>query len=98
MENFIYWLYNNFVSLIMTLSNLTADLIKYAFENAFSGLDTLNDMTFNLTLFSDIPIITTNVYDVLLLTFSIFYTIMFVVIVYKIIKKVIVKITGWNKW
>jgi hypothetical protein len=28
----------------------------------------------------------------------VFYTLIFVVIVYKIIKKVFVKITGWKRW
>ena len=97
MIDFIYWLYDSFSGFIILLSERTVTLINSAF-GSFSGNYDLMELDFNLTLFSDTPILSTNVYDFLLLVFGIFYTTVFVVIVYKIIKKVLVTITRWNKW
>ena len=98
MVNFINWLYHSFVEFISILSSSTANFIQTSMLN-FGEIDNdLTDLNINLALFSETPILTTNVYDMLLLVFSIFYTVMFVVIIYKIIKKVLVKITGWHRW
>lgn len=98
MVDFIEWLVNNFSNFISVLSGMTVNLIDNAFGAYFSGDFHLNGLDINLVLFSETPILTTNLYDFLLLVFSTFYTIMFVVIVYKIIKKVLITITRWNKW
>ena len=98
MIDFIEWLVNNFSSFIGVLSGMTVNLIDNAFGAYFSGDFHLNGLDINLALFSETPILSTNVYDLLLLVFSIFYTTVFVVIIYKIIKKVLVTITRWNKW
>ncbi len=98
MVNFIEWLVNNFSDFISVLSGMTLNLIDNAFGAYFSGDFTLYELNINLSLFSETPILSTNVYDLLLLVFSVFYTVVFVVIIYKIIKKVLVTITRWNKW
>ena len=97
MTNFIEWLYESFSNFISVLSGMTVSLIDDAF-GGYSGDFNLTELDINLSLFSAIPILSTNVYDLLLLVFSIFYTVVFVVIIYKIIKKVLVTITRWNKW
>ena len=97
MINFIEWLYDSFKSFINILSYNTVEFISNAF-GSYSGDYDLMGLDFNLVLFSETPILSTNVYDLLLLVFSIFYTTVFVVIIYKIIKKVLVTITRWNKW
>lgn len=97
MVDFIEWLYDSFASFISVLSDRTVSLIQIAF-GAYVGDYNLIEMDFNLVLFSDTPILSTNVFDMLLLVFSVFYTVVFVVIIYKIIKKVLVTITRWHKW
>ncbi len=98
MVDFIEWLVNNFSNFISVLSGMTLNLIDNAFDAYFSGDFTLHELNINLSLFSDTPILSTNVFDLLLLVFSVFYTVVFVVIIYKIIKKVLVTITRWNRW
>ncbi len=98
MVNFIEWLVNNFSDFISVLSGMTLNLIDNAFGAYFRGDFLLHELDINLALFSAIPILSTNVYDLLLLVFSVFYTVVFVVIIYKIIKKVLVTITRWNRW
>lgn len=98
MENFIDWLFSSFMSVIETLTWNTVDLIRGIFDGNYLGDFDANDFIINLSLFSDTPILTTNLYDFLLLIFSMLYTVVFVVVVWKIIKKIIVKITGWKKW
>ena len=97
MVNFISWLYESFSDFIAALSVYTVSMIQEAFSS-YVGDFNLTGLDINLALFSDTPILSTNVYDLLLLVFSIFYTTVFVVIIYKIIKKVLVTITRWNKW
>ncbi len=98
MVNFIEWLVGSFSDLIASMSGNTVLFIQNTM-NSYAEYDIyLGDLDFNLALFSAIPILSTNVYDLLLLVFSIFYTVVFVVIIYKIIKKVLVTITRWNKW
>ena len=97
MRDFITWLRHNFIEFIADLSASTVRMVDNVFRHN-GDANTIADFDINLVLFSETPILSTNLYDFLLLAFGTFYTIMFVVIVYKIIKKVLVTITRWNKW
>lgn len=98
MEDFIAWLFNSFKYVIMELTSGTLNLIDDIFNNMFEGNDGLSQMSFNLSLFSDIPILTTNVYDFLLIVFSILYTVIFVVIVWKIMKWIFKSVFKWGRF
>lgn len=96
MERFIQWLVSSFGLFISTITGETVGLINMIIYNVAEK--SLTDYDINLVLFSDTPILNANGFDLLTLFFSVFYTLIFVVIVYKVIKKVFVKITGWKRW
>lgn len=96
MENFINWLADNFYNLLLELTDNTVGIINKILNNIDGR--SLADYDINLVLFSDTPILVTDLDQLLMVFFSIFYTVVFVVCVWKIIKKVFRKITGWTKW
>ncbi len=98
MVNFIEWLFVSFSDLIASMSGNTVLFVQNTMNSNAEYDVYLGEIDIKLTLFSDTPILSTNVFDLLLLVFSVFYTVVFVVIIYKIIKKVLVTITRWNKW
>lgn len=86
-------IFNLLFSIINELSYNTVNLIGEVFTDGGSGL-TLSNIDFNLSLFSDNPIISTNLWDLLLLFFTIFYSMFFIVLLYKVTKKFITMIFG----
>lgn len=96
MESFITWIFESFYLLFETLTLETVAIIDNAYS--ITNAKTLGDVSINLVLFSDTPIYTGDLWELLTLFFSVFYTIIFVICVWKIIKKVVVKITGWKRW
>lgn len=72
-------------------------LINPVFEN-FSDGSGLQAIQVNLSLFSETPIISTNLYDLITMFFTIFYSMFFIVLLYKVSKKIIKSIFGVLKW
>lgn len=58
----------------------------------------LIDYDINIVLFSETPILATNLYDLTSLFFTFFYSVFFIVLLYKVTKKVIRSIFGVLKW
>lgn len=58
----------------------------------------LTDFNINIVLFSDTSILATNLYDLTSLFFTFFYSVFFIVLLYKVTKKVIRSIFGVLKW
>lgn len=58
----------------------------------------LLDFDINIVLFSDTPILATNLYDLTSLFFTFFYSVFFIVLLYKVTKKVIRSVFGVIKW
>lgn len=54
----------------------------------------LIDYDINLVLFSEMPILATNLYDLTSLFFTFFYSVFFIVLLYKISKKIIKSVLG----
>lgn len=79
--------------IIWALSINTVTLINNVF-GSFNDGDTLYDLQFNLSLFSESPIISTNLFDIILLFFTIFYSMFFIILLYKVTKKIIKKVFG----
>lgn len=90
------------IGIFNLLSNIIDDLvyftveklINYVFGSNMLGSKHLYEIDFNLSLFSDTPIFTTNMYDLLILFFTIFYTMFFIILLYKLTKKFIVSVFG----
>lgn len=88
-------IFNVLASLIYDLTNSTVDLISGAVINY--GKD-LIEYNINIVLFSDTPILATNLEDLTALFFAFFYSVFFIVLLYKVTKKVIKSIFGVLKW
>lgn len=82
------------MNIVTGLSNWTVNTMDHIFVDVgYDGLS-LGDIDFNLTLFSDNPIISTNMWDLLSLFFTIFYTMFFIILLYKATKKFITMVFG----
>lgn len=80
-------------NIVSGIVDFTLALIIAIIANIPPGID-LHDIPFNLTLFSETPIIASNVYDILIMFFTIFYSMFFIVLLYKVTKKIIKKVFG----
>lgn len=81
--------------IVLSLADNTVILINSIFMNFSSGnLGDLVDIPFNLILFSDTPIVSMNLYDLLVIFFTIFYSMFFIVLLYKATKKFINMVFG----
>jgi len=88
-------IFNLLSGIIDDLVYFTVDkLIAYVYDNNYLTSSSLSDTDLNLTLFSDNPIISTNMYDFLILFFTIFYSMFFIILLYKATKKFITMVFG----
>lgn len=79
-------------SIIFELVHGTVGLFDYVFQGM--AWELLENYNFNLTLFSDTPIISMNMFELLSIVFTIFYSMFFIVLLYKATKKFINMVFG----
>lgn len=88
-----------FESIFDLISNIVDELVLGTIHIIISPTINLlgysfGEYDFNLTLFSDIPIISMSLEEALYIFFAIFYGMFFIVLIYKVTKKIIKKVFG----
>lgn len=91
MESFVLWLFDNFGGLLNYMAEKTTAIF-------FDNLIIDKTIDFNLLLFSETPIIQLTLEEFIYLFFITLYSIVFIIIVYKLLKKIFKKLFFWGKW
>ncbi|MEM0173883.1 MAG: hypothetical protein QXI16_05190 [Sulfolobaceae archaeon] len=84
-------------NMIYDLSASTIDELIVAVFSDITGAS-IHDINVNLVLFSETPIMSLSMYDLMVLFFTFFYSMFFIVLLYKVSKKVIKSLFGVLRW